>query len=571
MILVYHNIGEGETAGYVRLETFERQMSAIVSQGIQVVRLEDYNPLDSNQYVITFDDGLRNIEQAFPVLQKYGFPFYVFVVGDLIGKADEFFAESDFDRIRAAGGILGWHTQTHPDDLTSLSSRRIKKELTNPYGWDVLAYPCGKNDERVANIARKLGYKFARSGNGQAKRRLGNLSLDSQIVFEYTDVRFLNDLIVRHLDIAYMAYPCNLRCHYCYVGQHATEEERRRIMPTKYDVTALEKALNRKRMGGTCIVTYCATGETLLLPQSIEYIKAILRAGHFVHISTNLTISKHIEELIALPQEMRERIFFKASFQYLELKRKNMLDRYAENCHKIWDAGMSCSPELIPNDELIPYIPEVKSWSLEHLGALPHLNIPRDELAAGIKLLSKYPIVEFARIWESFYSELFRFKTELWEKPISNFCYAGKFSLFVMLNTGDMYSCHSGSRIGNFFEGDSLKTRAVVACPHQHCYISHAWLGFGACPAVRGTTYLLERDRVMSDGRHWVSERCRHAFRQRVCDNNELYKPAAERHYRWAERLNAWRKGRRRKLIRCALCLIPIAQYRRNLRKRLLS
>lgn len=567
MILVYHNIGEGETAGYIRLETFERQMSAIVSQGIQVVRLEDYNPLDSNQYVITFDNGRRNIEQAFPVLQKYGFPFYVFVVGDWLGKADNF-AESDFDRIRAAGGILGWHTQTHPDDLTSLPSRSIKKELTNPYGWDVLAYPCWKNDERVADIARKLGYKFARSGNGQAKRRLGNLSLDSEVIYEYTDVRFLNDKIVRHIDTAYIAYPCNLRCHYCYVGQHASEETRRSILPEKYTPHDLECAFDKKRMGGTCIVTYCASGESLLLPRSIEYIEAILRAGHFVHIATNLTITKHIDELLSLPEELRSRLFFKASLQYLELKRKNMLERYAENCRKIWDAGLTCSPELIPNDELIPYIEEVKKWSLENLGALPHLSIPRDERVPEIVLLSKYPSKEFFRIWEGFYSEMFRFKITLWRRKINDFCYAGKVSAFMIINNGSMYTCHGTTRvIGNFYQGEHLCEQAAAKCPLSHCYIGHAWLGLGACPAVHDTNFLLERDRIMPDGRHWISERCRHAFRQRVCDNNELYTPKEEKlRFSRSVRKGRWKKGWRNKIVKCVINLIPVTRWRREAR-----
>lgn len=93
------------------------------------------------------------------------------------------------------------------------------------------------------------------------------------------------------MDMALFSYPCNLRCHYCYVGQHATAKERATVMPMKYSPADLETALDKKRMGGVCVVTFSTVGETLLHPKTMEYLNAILRAGHFLHISTNLTIS----------------------------------------------------------------------------------------------------------------------------------------------------------------------------------------------------------------------------------------------------------------------------------------
>ena len=230
-------------------------------------------------------------------------------------------------------------------------------------------------------------------------------------------------------------------------------------------------------------------------------------------------------------------MFFKASLQYLELKRLNLFDTFIQNCYKIWDAGCTCALEIVPNDELIPYIPEIKEWCLKNFGALPQLSMPRDELVPEVVLLSKYTLQEFARIWEDFYSEEFRFKVKMWERPVKDFCYAGKISCFVYVNDGSMFTCPKSKRIGNFFEGKELYTEAAAKCPQEHCFVCHNWCGFGSCPAVDETNYLLQRDRVMPDGRHWVSERCRYAFRQRVCDNNELYsKEEEKRLYKKAEK-----------------------------------
>lgn len=538
MILTYHNIGEGKDSTWVTVDAFEKQMSEIKTAGFEVVTLENYDPYNSKQVVLSFDDGRKNILTILPLLKKYSFPFYVFLVGDNIGATEEFLNEKDFEIIKEYGGKLGWHSKSHID-LTKCSYWKLKSELKNPYGWDVLAYPYWKNDERVIKAASKLGYKYARSGNNHAKPRFGNLSLDSVFVQEHTSLKYINDKIVKYLDMALFSFPCNMRCRYCYVGQYATEKERATVMPAKYSPKDLEKALNKKRMGGTCIVTFSAAGETLLLPSTLDYLKAVLRAGHFLHISTNLTVTKHIDELLALPDEVRSRLFFKASVQYLELKRLNLQETFVTNCHKIWNAGGTCALEIVPHDHLVPYIPEIKKWCLKNFGALPQLSLPRDESVPEVKLLSKFSLEEFARIWEDFYSEEFRFKVHMWEKAVKSFCYAGKVSAFVIVNSGEMLTCPKSKIIGNFFLGDTLKEEAAAKCPQKHCFVCHNWLGFGSCPAVNETNYLLQRDRIGLNGRHWVSERCRYAFRQRVCDNNELYSPKEE--------LRLYRKASRRK------------------------
>ena len=527
MILTYHNIGNGTGNTWVSLDAFTRQMKQLKDNGYKIVTFDKYDPYNDKHIVITFDDGRKNILDALRILKKNKWPFYVFLVGNNIGTSDEFFAESDFDEIKKLGGFLGWHTWSHPD-LTTLSEAKIKHELTNPYGLDTLAYPCWKNNETVRKIAKKLGYKYCRSGNGHADTLVENLSLDSVFVQEYTDMTYINDKIVKYMDMALFAFPCNLRCHYCYVGQYATDEERATIMPMKYSPADLERALNKKRMGGTCVVTFSAAGETLVTPIAMEYMKAILKAGHFLHISTNLTLTKRIQELLDVPEEVHSRLFFKASLQYLELKRLNLLDTFAKNCHLVWDAGATCALEIVPNDELIPLIPEIKEYCIKNFGALPQLSIPRDETVKEVKLLSKFKLNEFARVWEDFYSEEFRFKVAMWERPVKSFCYAGRVSCFVIINTGEMLTCPKSKVIGNFFEGEKLYTEAAAKCPQAHCFVCHNWLGFGSCPGVDQTNYLLQRDRVTTDGKHWVSPRCRNAFRQRVCDNNPRFTPEEE-------------------------------------------
>lgn len=91
-----------------------------------------------------------------------------------------------------------------------------------------------------------------------------------------------------------------------------------------------------------------------------------------------------------------------------------------------WKAGASITVEITPSDELEPYIDEVKEFSIKHFGALPHITIGRNELKPGYVRLTKHTEEEYNKIWGQFDSELFRFKTHIWEKEIKDFCYAGK-------------------------------------------------------------------------------------------------------------------------------------------------
>ena len=196
MILTYHNIGDGSENTWVSMDAFKRQMKQLQDNDYKIVTLEEYNPYDAKHIVITFDDGRRNILDVLPILKKNKWPFYVFVVGNNIGASDEFLSEADFDIIKKSGGFIGWHTWSHPD-LTKLSKHKIRHELKNPYGLDVLAYPCWRNNRAVVNVAKSLGYKYCRSGNGFANPEYENFSLDSVFVQEHTDLTYINDKIVK--------------------------------------------------------------------------------------------------------------------------------------------------------------------------------------------------------------------------------------------------------------------------------------------------------------------------------------------------------------------------------------
>ena len=93
---------------------------------------------------------------------------------------------------------------------------------------------------------------------------------------------------------------CNLKCSYCYIIQEGRRTEKSAEL--KYSPEHIGKALSKKRLGGTCYISICGAGETLIPKEVPDIVKQILKQGHYVNITTNGTISDRIDEIVAFPQ-----------------------------------------------------------------------------------------------------------------------------------------------------------------------------------------------------------------------------------------------------------------------------
>ena len=181
------------------------------------------------------------------------------------------------------------------------------------------------------------------------------------------------DKIKRFIDCTVPVVTCNLRCPYCYITQ---ERDFLKAMPTfRYSAEVIGAALTQERLGGVCHFNLCGGGETLLPKEMIDIIFALLKNGHYLAIITNGTVTKQFEKIAQFPKEYLERLFFKFSFHYLELKKRNLLDRFFENINLMRSVGCSISVELTPDDYYIPYINEIKKICMERVGALCHVTV----------------------------------------------------------------------------------------------------------------------------------------------------------------------------------------------------
>lgn len=133
-ILCYHHLQEEgqETSTVLRVETFEHQMELLDENGYHPVTFDDLiafvdrgAPLPEHPVVITFDDGyMSNYTYGFPILQDYGFPAAIFVIGCSVGHETYYkdtqyrltphFGEKEIEAMTASGLIS---IQSHTYDM----------------------------------------------------------------------------------------------------------------------------------------------------------------------------------------------------------------------------------------------------------------------------------------------------------------------------------------------------------------------------------------------------------------------------------------------------------------------
>lgn len=315
---------------------------------------------------------------------------------------------------------------------------------------------------------------------------------------------------------------CNFQCHYCYISQLKLNDKK--IIPFCMPAKELAKKLSPERLGGYCYFNLCGNGETTLHPELCDFVSELTAQGHFVDIITNGTITQKFEELIdRLTPEQQNHFFVKFSFHYLELMRTNKMQSFIDNVNRIRKSEISYSIEITPNDELVPYIEDIKELSIREFGALPHFTVARNEATKDIILLTKYTREEYKNIWSQFNSDLFDFKFSIFNQKRTEFCYAGDWSLEIDLASGIYKQCYCGEVLGNLKNNAPIHFKAIGKCLEPHCFNGHAFLAFGDIPELKTPTYCMERDRVMDNGEHWLKEECQEFFSSKLKDNNSEY------------------------------------------------
>ena len=187
------------------------------------------------------------------------------------------------------------------------------------------------------------------------------------------------------------------------------------------------------------------------------------------------------------------------------------------------DAGISLTIEITPNDELIPFVDEAVELCRLRMGAVPHFTVARDEHYRHLPILTSLTREEYRRVWGKFDSIMFDYKESIFGRPITQFCYAGKWFLCLNLISGNLSQCHGTPSFQNIYSdpAESIHYKPIGKhCPRSHCFNGHALLTQGVVPGEESPTYAATRDRLMDNGEHWLYPEVSSFFSQRLYDNN---------------------------------------------------
>jgi peptidoglycan/xylan/chitin deacetylase (PgdA/CDA1 family) len=177
-ILLYHRITDERAADSrysVSIENFFQQMEELNYWGystISVEQLVDHiskgHTLPPRPVVISFDDGYLDVyNNAFPIMEKYGFTGTVYVVANRL-NAEGFLQEEDLKTLLDQGWEIGSHGMTHTEltqnhALVRQEILQSRLDLEKALGIKVssFAYPFGSVDGYISNKVFDYGYRAA--------------------------------------------------------------------------------------------------------------------------------------------------------------------------------------------------------------------------------------------------------------------------------------------------------------------------------------------------------------------------------------------------------------------------
>lgn len=189
-VLMYHRIADDGPAGLAQWRTspaaFEAQLAWLAENGWQGISFERMTwavlwqtALPPKSVMLTFDDATQDfLDEALPLLHRYGFPATLFVPTDNVGGAADWDAAygepapilswDDITALRQQDITIASHGSAHVH-LSMLDGEAIVRNLAGSKAMleaalaqDVrgVAYPFGDFDEPVADLARTVGFEF---------------------------------------------------------------------------------------------------------------------------------------------------------------------------------------------------------------------------------------------------------------------------------------------------------------------------------------------------------------------------------------------------------------------------
>lgn len=156
-------------------DMFRQQLAYLAENGYTTIDFYDLSLAIVNKFtlpdkpiILTFDDGyLDNYENAFPILQEFGFTGTFFIITDFVDQQLPGYVTWDMVQEMAAAGMrIESHSKNHPDltgqdrDFLIWQILGSQETLAAHLGYTprYFCYPSGRYDETTMALLQELGY-----------------------------------------------------------------------------------------------------------------------------------------------------------------------------------------------------------------------------------------------------------------------------------------------------------------------------------------------------------------------------------------------------------------------------
>lgn len=211
VFVCYHSFTKNSNYYAIDIFDFRKQIEKLNKHG-KFISVEDaiQKTNTGQNYVLTIDDGYKDVLKIVPIVKKYKIPVLLFVLSNP-NKANrkeldsqiELLNTKDIKFLQKEGWTIGSHSATHAN-LVEISSKELNKEVVDSKKTlektfkttiKYFAYPKGEYNNKVINSVKKAKYKAGFSCNvGTIVKNTNVYSIPRTVVnssYSHVDFPFL--------------------------------------------------------------------------------------------------------------------------------------------------------------------------------------------------------------------------------------------------------------------------------------------------------------------------------------------------------------------------------------------
>jgi len=177
-VFAYHRFGDSRyPSTNIKMEVFKKQLQYLQENNYTVLSLSealdrlDNGNLPEKPVVLTVDDGYSSFyENAFPLLQDYGYPATIFINTSHVG-GKSYMNWEQLKKLDKAGIEIGNHSHDHPHFVNFENpSEKFNEDVTKAqklfkvhlgFSPKLFSYPYGEYTQKLAETAEKMDFKAA--------------------------------------------------------------------------------------------------------------------------------------------------------------------------------------------------------------------------------------------------------------------------------------------------------------------------------------------------------------------------------------------------------------------------